>query len=153
MAEALRSMALGGHGIAWLPRSLVAPEIRAGALTTAAPSADGGGIIPQARPGQCYVCHELFRIRIVWRVLGRAGTRPRARSLPLTAIATRIEHDLLGDREVPQLDAGCDGGQGKAPRARPRSGAPEGVPGLEPASDGWVWAVAAEDPPNYSDAE
>ncbi len=33
MAEALRSMALGGHGIAWLPRSLVEPEIRAGALT------------------------------------------------------------------------------------------------------------------------
>lgn len=33
MAEALRSMALGGHGVAWLPRSLVAEEIAAGALT------------------------------------------------------------------------------------------------------------------------
>ncbi|WP_407528487.1 LysR substrate-binding domain-containing protein [Methylobacterium oryzisoli] len=32
MAEALRSMALAGHGVAWLPRSLVAAEIASGAL-------------------------------------------------------------------------------------------------------------------------
>ncbi|KQP38188.1 LysR family transcriptional regulator [Methylobacterium sp. Leaf104] len=32
MAEALRSMALAGHGVAWLPVSLVAGEIAAGAL-------------------------------------------------------------------------------------------------------------------------
>ncbi|MGY2050874.1 LysR family transcriptional regulator [Methylobacterium sp. JK268] len=33
LAEALRTMALGGHGVAWLPRSLVAGEVAAGALT------------------------------------------------------------------------------------------------------------------------
>jgi LysR family transcriptional regulator, hypochlorite-specific transcription factor HypT len=32
MAEALRSMALAGHGVAWLPVSLVAAEIASGAL-------------------------------------------------------------------------------------------------------------------------
>ncbi|WP_264050590.1 LysR family transcriptional regulator [Methylobacterium flocculans] len=32
MAEALRSMALAGHGVAWLPVSLVASEIASGAL-------------------------------------------------------------------------------------------------------------------------
>jgi len=35
MAEALKSMALGGHGVAWLPRSLVAGEIASGALKVA----------------------------------------------------------------------------------------------------------------------
>ncbi len=37
MAEALKYMALGGHGIAWLPRSLVAAEIEAGTLVVVAP--------------------------------------------------------------------------------------------------------------------
>jgi LysR family transcriptional regulator, hypochlorite-specific transcription factor HypT len=37
MAEALRSMALAGHGVAWLPRSLVAGEIAAGALAIVSP--------------------------------------------------------------------------------------------------------------------
>ncbi len=37
MAEALRSMALAGHGVAWLPRSLVAPEIAVGALAIVSP--------------------------------------------------------------------------------------------------------------------
>lgn len=37
MAEALKYMALGGHGIAWLPRSLVAAEIAAGSLVVVAP--------------------------------------------------------------------------------------------------------------------
>lgn len=32
LAEALRTMALGGHGLAWLPTSLVATEIAAGTL-------------------------------------------------------------------------------------------------------------------------
>jgi DNA-binding transcriptional LysR family regulator len=74
MAEALRSMALGGHGIAWLPRSLVEAEIRAGALT----------------------------------VLGR--------EMPMDVRLYRS-----AERHRPFLDE--------------------------------VWAVAAEDPPNYSDAE
>ncbi|MEH3145090.1 MAG: LysR substrate-binding domain-containing protein [Methylobacterium frigidaeris] len=37
MAEALRAMALGGHGVAWLPHSLVAPEIAAGRLALVSP--------------------------------------------------------------------------------------------------------------------
>lgn len=37
MAEALKFMAIEGHGVAWLPRSLVAPEIAAGRLTVVAP--------------------------------------------------------------------------------------------------------------------
>ncbi|WP_018263335.1 LysR family transcriptional regulator [Methylobacterium sp. WSM2598] len=37
MAEALRSMALAGHGVAWLPRSLVAAEIASGALGLVSP--------------------------------------------------------------------------------------------------------------------
>ena len=37
MAEALRSMALAGHGVAWLPKSLVSAEIASGALRLASP--------------------------------------------------------------------------------------------------------------------
>lgn len=37
MAEALKFMALEGHGVAWLPRSLVAAEIAAGTLAVVAP--------------------------------------------------------------------------------------------------------------------
>jgi DNA-binding transcriptional LysR family regulator len=37
MAEALKYMAIEGHGVAWLPRSLVAPEIAAGRLDVVAP--------------------------------------------------------------------------------------------------------------------
>ncbi|MCZ0961889.1 LysR family transcriptional regulator [Paracoccus benzoatiresistens] len=37
MAEAMKFMALEGHGVAWLPRSLVAPEIDAGLLEVVAP--------------------------------------------------------------------------------------------------------------------
>ena len=37
MAEALKFMALEGHGVAWLPRSLVAAEIGSGALAVVAP--------------------------------------------------------------------------------------------------------------------
>ena len=37
MAEALKFMALEGHGVAWLPRSLVASEIGSGALAVVAP--------------------------------------------------------------------------------------------------------------------
>ncbi|HEX2137465.1 MAG TPA: LysR family transcriptional regulator [Microvirga sp.] len=37
MAEALRSMAIAGHGVAWLPRSLVAGEIASGALDVVGP--------------------------------------------------------------------------------------------------------------------
>lgn len=37
MAEALKAMALEGHGVAWLPRSLVAEEIDDGRLVVAAP--------------------------------------------------------------------------------------------------------------------
>ena len=37
MAEAMKFMALEGHGIAWLPRSLVAAEIDAGLLRVVAP--------------------------------------------------------------------------------------------------------------------
>ena len=37
MAEALRSMALAGHGVAWLPKSLVAAEIASGALRLVSP--------------------------------------------------------------------------------------------------------------------
>jgi DNA-binding transcriptional LysR family regulator len=37
MAEALRSMALAGHGVAWLPRSLVTDEIASGALAVVSP--------------------------------------------------------------------------------------------------------------------
>ena len=37
MAEALKSMALAGHGVAWLPRSLVAGEIASGALAIVGP--------------------------------------------------------------------------------------------------------------------
>ncbi|KQP71985.1 LysR family transcriptional regulator [Methylobacterium sp. Leaf112] len=37
MAEALKSMALGRHGVAWLPRSLVASEIGHGALGVVSP--------------------------------------------------------------------------------------------------------------------
>lgn len=37
MAEALKFMAIEGHGVAWLPRSLVAPEIAAGRLVVVAP--------------------------------------------------------------------------------------------------------------------
>ncbi|MCA8880978.1 MAG: LysR family transcriptional regulator [Rhodobacteraceae bacterium] len=37
MAEALKFMAIEGHGVAWLPRSLVAPEIAAGRLAVVAP--------------------------------------------------------------------------------------------------------------------
>jgi DNA-binding transcriptional LysR family regulator len=37
MAEALKFMVLEGHGVAWLPRSLVAGEIAAGALVVVAP--------------------------------------------------------------------------------------------------------------------
>ncbi|MGC5778751.1 LysR family transcriptional regulator [Methylobacterium sp. NFXW15] len=38
MAEALRTMALGGHGVAWLPASLVAREVAAGTLTAVSPA-------------------------------------------------------------------------------------------------------------------
>lgn len=37
MAEALKFMALEGHGVAWLPRGLVAAEIGSGALVVVAP--------------------------------------------------------------------------------------------------------------------
>ncbi|MFO1074211.1 MAG: LysR substrate-binding domain-containing protein [Geminicoccaceae bacterium] len=37
MAEALKFMALEGHGVAWLPKGLVAAEIAQGALTVVAP--------------------------------------------------------------------------------------------------------------------
>jgi len=37
MAEALKFMALAGHGVAWLPRSLVAAELASGALVVVAP--------------------------------------------------------------------------------------------------------------------
>ncbi len=37
MAEALKFMAIEGHGVAWLPRSLVAPELRSGILHVVAP--------------------------------------------------------------------------------------------------------------------
>lgn len=37
MAEALKFMAIEGHGVAWLPKSLVASEIASGALVVAAP--------------------------------------------------------------------------------------------------------------------
>lgn len=37
MAEALKAMALEGHGVAWLPRSLVEAEIGAGRLAVVAP--------------------------------------------------------------------------------------------------------------------
>lgn len=37
MAEALKFMAIEGHGVAWLPRSLVATEIDAGSLVVVAP--------------------------------------------------------------------------------------------------------------------
>ena len=36
-AEALKFMAIEGHGVAWLPRSLVAPELRTGTLQVVAP--------------------------------------------------------------------------------------------------------------------
>lgn len=37
MAEALKFMAIEGHGVAWLPRSLVAPELGNGTLQVVAP--------------------------------------------------------------------------------------------------------------------
>lgn len=37
MAEAMKSMALEGHGVVWLPRSLVASDIAAGRLQVVAP--------------------------------------------------------------------------------------------------------------------
>jgi DNA-binding transcriptional LysR family regulator len=37
MAEAMKSMALEGHGVVWLPRSLIAPDISAGRLQVVAP--------------------------------------------------------------------------------------------------------------------
>ncbi len=37
MAEAMKSMALAGHGVVWLPRSLVAGDISAGRLKVVAP--------------------------------------------------------------------------------------------------------------------
>lgn len=37
MAEAMRSMALEGHGIAWLPRALIAGDIAGGLLEVVAP--------------------------------------------------------------------------------------------------------------------
>lgn len=37
MAEALKFMAIEGHGVAWLPRSLVAPELASGTLRVVAP--------------------------------------------------------------------------------------------------------------------
>lgn len=37
MAEALKFMAIEGHGVAWLPKSLVAPEIASGRLVVVAP--------------------------------------------------------------------------------------------------------------------
>ena len=37
MAEALKFMAIEGHGVAWLPKSLVAGEIAAGSLVVVAP--------------------------------------------------------------------------------------------------------------------
>ncbi|MEH3118219.1 MAG: LysR substrate-binding domain-containing protein [Methylorubrum populi] len=38
MAEGLRTMALAGHGLAWLPHSLVAAQLAAGTLTVVAPA-------------------------------------------------------------------------------------------------------------------
>ena len=32
MAEAMKSMAVEGHGVVWLPRSLIAPMVAAGAI-------------------------------------------------------------------------------------------------------------------------
>ena len=37
MADALRFMALEGHGLAWLPRSLIARDVDEGALTLLGP--------------------------------------------------------------------------------------------------------------------
>jgi len=40
LAEALKFMALEGHGLAWLPRALVAAELASGALAVAGPELD-----------------------------------------------------------------------------------------------------------------
>ena len=39
MAEALKFMALAGHGLAWLPESLVTRELAEGSLVAAGPGA------------------------------------------------------------------------------------------------------------------
>ena len=68
MAEALKFMALEGHGLAWLPRSLVARELAEGHLIAA-----GEGIALEVRLYR-NAGHRRAAVAALWKAAGALAT-------------------------------------------------------------------------------